>query len=604
MGDRQQSGGGDTSWAIRLQAAGGVDVFLEDLGASAFLIKSSGAVKINNGAWRHLAFTWKISTQTLKIYIDNVDVTTASSGSGTIANITSGDDMLIGEYVGLSGDFTGVIDEVGIWAEELSVNKISDLYNGGDGLFIDTANNWPTDGGSIGTNIGAIWHFNETAMNQAPGGTDVEDTSGNGNHGTASASMTDADFVTGKVAPGGADVEASILKSEDGLNASEKGIITVGGDDGRLVLKGGDVADTGIRFNLDSTEAAKFDAATKTLIVDNGITTSQQIIARAADSASENIFEAQDSSFNILMNIEPDGEIAIPQDSKAIKLGVDGDATFLFDGNSLNIVANAVTNDDTMEFTAFSYTFRTLANTDIPMNFAGTSNPGLFTWMEDEDYFAFSDDILMNTSEKQYFRDTAIGIYSQADTFMDLFADGGVRIGDSSAGAPTNYVEIESDGDVNYVAGAGQQFGEIYYHGAGFDTALAAQDTFYQILGFDTNGESNGSVTPDHTNDHITVGKAGRYLVTCSIAARSAASNKYDFHVKYNNGASDCANLTTHRHTTTANRVGSMSISGIFDFPASATVELWVQRSDGGAVSKTITIESVTLSVVQIGGTT
>ena len=43
------------------------------------------------------------------------------------------------------------------------------------------------------------------------------------------------------------------------------------------------------------------------------------------------------------------------------------------------------------------------------------------------------------TNKKINFRDTAIGIYSQADTFLDVFADGGTRIGNSSSGAPTSY---------------------------------------------------------------------------------------------------------------------------------------------------------------------
>ena len=42
--------------------------------------------------------------------------------------------------------------------------------------------------------------------------------------------------------------------------------------------------------------------------------------------------------------------------------------------------------------------------------------------------------------------DSTIGIYSQADTFLDLFADGAIRIGDSSAGAPTNYTNFAPDG--------------------------------------------------------------------------------------------------------------------------------------------------------------
>ena len=52
----------------------------------------------------------------------------------------------------------------------------------------------------------------------------------------------------------------------------------------------------------------------------------------------------------------------------------------------------------------------------------------------------------MDAAEKINLRDTAIGIYSQADTYLDIFADGAVRIGDSSAGAPTNYTEFEPDG--------------------------------------------------------------------------------------------------------------------------------------------------------------
>lgn len=90
-------------------------------------------------------------------------------------------------------------------------------------------------------------------------------------------------------------------------------------------------------------------------------------------------------------------------------------------------------------------------NGDITLNFGVSgvaTNVGQFLWKEDEDYFQFSDDILMTTTERHLFRDTAIGIYSQADTYLDLFADGAVRIGDSSAGAPTNYTRFAPDGEL------------------------------------------------------------------------------------------------------------------------------------------------------------
>lgn len=189
----------------------------------------------------------------------------------------------------------------------------------------------------------------------------------------------------------------------------------------------------------------------------------------------------------------------------------------------------------------------------------------------------------------------------ELDVSGDVTLTGTFTSGD---GGTTNYVQIENDGDVNFVAGAGLQFGEIYHHGSGTDLALAAQDTWYQFVAFDTNGESNGSVTPDHTNDHITAGKAGRYLVSYSASLRSAASNQYEISVFYNNGGTEAINSHTHRHTTVANKLGVVANTCIIDLPASATVELWVQRLDGGAVSKTITTEHITLNVTQIGGTT
>ena len=88
------------------------------------------------------------------------------------------------------------------------------------------------------------------------------------------------------------------------------------------------------------------------------------------------------------------------------------------------------------------------ADRDYILTFNGETTDGVITWMEDEDYFKIGDDILMDTAEKIQLRDTAIGIYSQADTYLDMFADGGVRIGDSSAGAPTNYAAFAADGEL------------------------------------------------------------------------------------------------------------------------------------------------------------
>jgi len=73
-------------------------------------------------------------------------------------------------------------------------------------------------------------------------------------------------------------------------------------------------------------------------------------------------------------------------------------------------------------------TFGTNADTDIAITFNANSNDGVLTWKEDEDYFEFSDDLLIATTEKIQFRDTAIYIHSSADGQLDLVADTEIQI--------------------------------------------------------------------------------------------------------------------------------------------------------------------------------
>jgi len=65
---------------------------------------------------------------------------------------------------------------------------------------------------------------------------------------------------------------------------------------------------------------------------------------------------------------------------------------------------------------------------NIVVTYDGESNDGVMSWMEDEDYFEFSDDILVASTEKLQFRDTAIYINSSADGQLDLVADTEIQI--------------------------------------------------------------------------------------------------------------------------------------------------------------------------------
>ena len=142
-------------------------------------------------------------------------------------------------------------------------------------------------------------------------------------------------------------------------------------------------------------------------------------------------------------------------------------------------------------------------------------------------------------------------------------------------------------------------FGEIYFHNGGVDTVSALQDTWYQILGFGFNGLSH-LTTPDHTNDHIVIQEAGKYLVTFTSSSRSANVNKYEGRLRTNNGANEFENVCSHRVTTTAGRVAGSIASGICEFAVGDTIEMWLRRLDGGAAAKTLTFETLNLNIVKI----
>ena len=95
------------------------------------------------------------------------------------------------------------------------------------------------------------------------------------------------------------------------------------------------------------------------------------------------------------------------------------------------------------------------SGTDIAVTFDGESADGVLTWMEDEDYFKFSDEVLMNSTEKLMFQDTGTYIYSNADGDLDVVSDGtaidsinlesagGITL---DAGSTTHGITYEDDG--------------------------------------------------------------------------------------------------------------------------------------------------------------
>jgi len=134
----------------------------------------------------------------------------------------------------------------------------------------------------------------------------------------------------------------------------------------------------------------------------------------------------------------------------------------------------------------------------------------------------------------------------------------------------------------------------------GTDIVLAAQDTWYQIVAFDTDKAEN-ILDADHTNDHIIITKTGVYHIGLTACVHSAASNNYQLRVRKNDGATD---LHPHLYQTTsvAGQIENIAGTCIESLTADDTLEVWILRTDGGAVAKTLTTDHIALNVTMLGG--
>ena len=95
------------------------------------------------------------------------------------------------------------------------------------------------------------------------------------------------------------------------------------------------------------------------------------------------------------------------------------------------------------------------AGTDITVTFDGETSDGVLIWREDEDYFEFSDDILIASTEKLQFRDTGIHISSTTDGQLDVVTDGAFVV--DTAGDIT----LDADGGDIVLKDGGTQFASL-----------------------------------------------------------------------------------------------------------------------------------------------
>jgi hypothetical protein len=143
-------------------------------------------------------------------------------------------------------------------------------------------------------------------------------------------------------------------------------------------------------------------------------------------------------------------------------------------------------------------------------------------------------------------------------------------------------------------------FAGISAEGNTTQTTISTINVKVQVTIFDTNEAANGA-TPDHTNDHITINKAGSYAVVGSASITSVAGAAAKFHIECykNNGATHLSGVHTSRNLAGGGGdTGSISFSGPVDLADGDTIEVWVTNVSN---TQNIIFEDINLAVYMVG---
>ena len=232
------------------------------------------------------------------------------------------------------------------------------------------------------------------------------------------------------------------------------------------------------------------------------------------------------------------------------------------------------------------------AGTDITITFDGETSDGVLKWMEDEDYFEFSDDILVASTEKLQFRDTAIYINSSADGQLDLVADTEIQIAATT-------VDINGNVDISgtlTVAGA-LDFSDANISNIG----SIALDTITND-GTDITLDSSGDIILDADGADITLKDAGTTF-------GSLTNSSGELVIKSGSTPTAAITLSGANTTIEGNLTvdGNFDVTGTLDFSDSAITNVGSIQLDsiaGDADSNTsITFSGSDVITMATGGT-
>jgi len=290
-------------------------------------------------------------------------------------------------------------------------------------------------------------------------------------------------------------------------------------------------------------------------------------VITAAQSNSE--FDALVSAFNVSNGHTHDGSTA----------GDGGPITKLFGSN---------------------LTFGSGADSDITISFNTSADDGEIKWIHDADRFQFTDDIIISSDEKLFFRDTAIHINSSTDGQLDIVADTEVQIaattidinGNADVSGTLTYGSL-SDGAITITAFVDednmasnsatlvptQQSVKAYV-----DTQLTAEDLDFQA-------DSGGALSIDLDSETLTF-TGGTGIDT------SGSGNTVTFAID-STVTTLAGSQTLTNKTLTTPVISSISNTGTLTLPTS-TDTLVGRATTDTLTNKTIDVDNNTVSNIEV----
>ncbi len=210
-----------------------------------------------------------------------------------------------------------------------------------------------------------------------------------------------------------------------------------------------------------------------------------------------------------------------------------------------------------------------------------------------------------------YTNSTALGYNAEPDDdnqimLGDLFitevkTTGSLTASGAVLGDGTNNTEIDSSGSVVFVGNAGLCYADMYVVDNTTPSVITTMGVAVQVTIYDTDGPFN-SATPDHTNDHITIVKAGDYKINVSATVNSVAGSgsRFEMTVQKNDGAAALGGLHVDRHLDGGGvSSGSVSMTGIVTLALNDTVEIWIENETG---TQNYVVEDSDINIIQVGG--